>query len=219
MYQILNFGGTKMDDKELEAGSNKIIDGGELTNNSEKKNSVTREVMDWLLHIIGAIVIALLIVKFVAQVTVVKGQSMEPTLHNYNRLMMEKISPRFGKLERGDIVVLEAAEELVAHGGSADRSPLIKRVMGVEGDKIKISNGKVSINDIEISEPYIMGDYTYSSGDMVVQVPKGHIFVMGDNRPNGGSIDSRILGTFPKERVIGRVIFRIFPFNQFGGLN
>jgi signal peptidase I len=210
-----------MDDKMPEGKEDNEVKGNEtvVDDNFKNKNLLVREIIDWFLHIVGAIVIALLIVKFVAQVTIVKGQSMEPTLHDYNRLMMEKITPRFGTLERGDIVVLEAEKELIEHGGRGDRSPLIKRVMGVEGDKVVVTNGKVFINDIEIEEPYILGDYTYSQSNVSVVVPKDHIFVMGDNRPNGGSIDSRILGTFPKDRVIGRVMFRIYPLDQFGGLN
>lgn len=186
---------------------------------SEKPINITREIIDWAIHIIGAIAIALLIVKFVAQVTVVIGSSMLPTLQDHNRLMMEKITPRFGTLHRGDIVVLEAEKELLSHGSGADRSPLIKRVIGVEGDHIKVSNGKVFVNEVELTEKYINGNYSFTDQVVDVKVDKDKVFVMGDNRPRGNSIDSRILGTFNKSQVIGRVMFRLWPLNEFGGLN
>jgi signal peptidase I len=188
----------------------------------QKLSNMKKEIIDWALHIVGAVLIALLIVKFVAQVTVVIGSSMEPTLHNYNKLMMEKITPRFGTLKVGDIVVVEAAKELVEHNNTASHSPLIKRVVGVEGDRVKVLNGKVYVNGEEKKENYINGDFTYIDSEdegREVIVPKDSIYVMGDNRPQGGSIDSRILGTFNKDRVLGRVIVRLFPFDEFGGLS
>lgn len=187
-------------------------------NKEESKVSIAKEILDWVLHIAAAIAIALLIVKFVAQVTVVIGSSMEPTLHDHNKLMMEKITPRFGNLDRGDIIVLEAEQELIAHENRGDRSPLIKRIIGIAGDHIQISAGKLRLNGTLKSEDYILGNATYAAIPIDVTVPPDHIFVMGDNRPRGGSIDSRILGTFHKSKVIGRVMFRMLPLDEFGTL-
>ena len=216
-----------MDNNSSNNKNNEVDTLVNTSNHIEKSDAVdaqkpvnwTREIIDWALHIIGAIAIALLIVKFVAQVTVVIGSSMEPTLHDHNRLMMEKISPRYGSLSRGDIVVVEAEKELVSHGNRADHSPLIKRIIGIEGDHIRVANGKVYVNDAEQTETYINGNFSYTEKDVDVTVEKDKIFVMGDNRPRDMSIDSRVLGTFDKSQVIGRVLFRLFPFTEIGRLN
>jgi signal peptidase I len=182
-----------------------------------RHHSLVRELIDWVLHIAAAVIIALLIVKFVAQVTVVVGTSMMPTLQNGNRLMMDKLTIKFIEFERGDIVVVEAEEELIQSGHTAAQSPLIKRVVGLPGDRVRVEDGKVFVNDELKEESYILGGITYGDVSEVL-VPEKHIYVMGDNRTPGGSIDSRILGTFEQERVIGRVVYRIFPLSELGRL-
>jgi signal peptidase I len=176
-----------------------------------------KEAIDWVIHIVAAIVIAMLIVKFVAQVTVVVGTSMMPTLQNGNRLMMDKLTIRFQAFDRGDIVVVEAEEELLTSGLEGAQSPLIKRVIGVAGDRVRVEDGLVYVNDEALEEYYIYGEYTYGNYPEVL-VPENNVYVMGDNRTRGGSIDSRVLGTFDESKIIGRVVFRLFPLNQLGGL-
>lgn len=182
-----------------------------------------KEVFDWAIHIAAAVIIAMLIVKFVAQVTVVVGTSMMPTLEHNDRLMMDKLTLRFRDFSRGDIVVVEAKEELVRSGNNAENSPLIKRVIAVEGDIVEIKEGSVFVNEEELREFYIYGDRTYGKPDSYdapirLEVPEGKVFVLGDNRHLGGSIDSRELGPFSVDRIIGRVVFRIFPLESLGGL-
>lgn len=203
------------------------ITNGNNENNENNENDKTgkslksiyiREAVDWVLHIGAAVIIALLIVKFVAQVTVVIGNSMMPTLQERNRLVMEKLTNRFGSFERGDIVVIEAKKELVSRGLPENHSPLIKRVIGIEGDHIQVNDGKVYVNGEKKYEPYINGNYTDEGKYSDYVVPKGHIYVMGDNRLPSQSIDSRVLGSFETSRVVGRVMVRIFPLNKLGSL-
>jgi len=114
---------------------------------------VFKEALDWAAHIIIAVLIGLFIVNFVAQITIVNGSSMETTLHNGDRLIIEKISPRFGWLKRGDIVTINDYPGL-----DSDRKPIIKRIIGLEGDKVEIRDGKVYVNGEALEEDYINVD-------------------------------------------------------------
>jgi signal peptidase I len=153
-----------------------------------------------------------MIVTFVAQITVVEGNSMEKTLHNNDRLIIEKISPRFGKLSRGDIVTLDVSDlKSLVHN-----SPIIKRVIGIEGDLIEIKDKKVYVNGNVLEENYTNVEGTDEGNFSKVTVPPGQIYVIGDNRMPGGSNDSRNIGPLELNRVGGRAIFRFFPFDKIG---
>ncbi len=176
-------------------------------------NSTLKEIGDWLLHIIIAVAIAFIIIKFVAQITYVSGSSMLPTLQNGNMLIVEKFTPRFGILEKDDIVILDVPEYL-----EGNKEYIIKRVIAVENDIVNIKDGKVYVNDTQIQEDYINGNHT----DVVKEefnnyrVPKGEIFVLGDNRLPGASKDSRVIGSVNIKKVGGRAFFRIFPIKEMG---
>ena len=103
-----------------------------------------KEALDWAIHIAIAVLLAVLIVNFVAQVTVVQGSSMENTLSEKDRLLIEKISIRFGKIKRGDIVTVNNPEG--DDGIYLRNSPIIKRVIGIEGDLVEIRDGSVYVN-------------------------------------------------------------------------
>lgn len=137
---------------------------------------------------------------------------MERTLHNGDKLIIEKISPRFGNIKRGDIVTIDDPIKLSTH-----TRPIIKRVIGVEGDHVQIRDGKVFVNGEELKEDYINGDFTYEVNEEYsdVTVEKGYIYVLGDNRERNMSIDSRTIGTESLEYVTGKAFLRFFPFNGF----
>ncbi len=174
-----------------------------------------KETLDWGIHILIAVLLGFFIVSFVGQRTVVNGASMEPTLHNGDQLIIEKISPRFGRLHRGDIITIDVKDYK-----EVPESPLIKRVIGLEGDNIEIKDGKVYVNGEEFKEDYINGNNTDIIEDKYsnITVPKGEVFVMGDNRLPGGSLDSRKIGPLDLKRVGGRAILRFYPFGKFGTL-
>lgn len=172
------------------------------------------EILDWALHIFIAVLIGFLIVTFVAQRTIVYGQSMEPTLQDRDQLVIEKISPRLGKLKHGDIVTVYVPEYL-----GEGRDYIIKRVIGIEGDTVEIKEGKVFVNGTELKEPYINGDYTDEGHYGSVKVEKGQVYVLGDNRLPGRSKDSRAIGAVDVKRIRGRAIFRFYPFSKIGLLN
>lgn len=161
--------------------------------------SWVRELLETLLP---AIVIALLINIFLAQATRVYGQSMEPTLHTDQRLIVEKISYHLHGPRRGDIVVLKMpqhSEEL-----------LIKRVIGLPGEKVEIHDGKVYIDGVPLDEPYLTQP---TQGYMpAVTVPPLHVFVLGDNRM--ASNDSRTFGPVPIDNIVGKAWLSYWPPRQ-----
>jgi signal peptidase I len=165
---------------------------------------VVREVLETM---VPAVVIALLINLLLAQATRVYGQSMEPNLHTDQRLVVEKISYNqwwhFRGPQRGDVVVFRI---------NPDSDLLIKRVIGLPGDRVEIRGGRVYINGELLNEPYLTqptyGDYG------PIDVPPLHIFVLGDNR--GFSNDSRAFGPLPLDSIIGRAWFSYWPPDQWG---
>ena len=177
-------------------------------------SSVVKEILDWVKHIAIAIIIGVLFITFVGQRTVVYGMSMSPTLENGDQLVIEKITPKIGAIKRGDIVTI------YIHGMLDEgKDFLIKRVIAIEGDTVKIEKGKVYLNGEALSEDYIRGDYTYEERlTSEITIAKGQVFVMGDNRLKGGSNDSRSLGVFDIKAIRGKAIFRWFPFSKFGSL-
>lgn len=137
---------------------------------------------------------------------------MEKTLQDGDRLIIEKISPRIGNIKRGDIVTIDDPIKL-----STDTRPIIKRVIGIEGDHVQIRDGKVFVNGEELKEDYINGDTTYEVNEQYsdIIVEEGYIYVLGDNRLLGMSKDSRTIGTASMEYVTGKALLRFYPFNKF----
>ena len=177
-------------------------------------STVIREILDWVKHIALAVIVGVLFITFVGQRTVVYGMSMYPTLENGDQLVIEKISPKIGGIKRGDIVTIYI-HGLLDEG----KDYLIKRVIAIEGDTVKIEDGKVILNGEPLDEDYIRGDYTYEEqlkSELVIG--KDQLFVMGDNRLKGGSNDSRSLGVFEIKSIRGKAIFRWYPFAKFGSL-
>lgn len=154
--------------------------------------------------LLPAVVIVLVINIFVAQATRVEGQSMEPTLHNNQRLIIEKISKRLHGSERRDIVVLRRPY------GRSD--PLIKRVIGLPGETVEIKQGHVYIDGVLLDEPYL--DQTTMGLFAPKLVPEGHVFVLGDNRR--ASNDSRAFGMVSQDDIIGRAWVRYWPPDAVG---
>ena len=133
------------------------------------------------------------------QSSVVLGSSMEPNFENGQRLIANKVIYKFDDIKREDVVIL--------HPPNNVNIDYIKRVIGLPGENVEIKNRKVYINDVPLSEPYILDSPRYTMKKL--QVPEGHYFVLGDNRNN--SNDSHIWGSLPQENIIGKVWFSIWP--------
>jgi signal peptidase I len=173
---------------------------------------MTHEIMEWVKTILLSIAIAFLITLFVRP-TLVKGYSMYPTLEPNNYLIINKIPYTLGEPSRGDIVVFKS-HLLTEEGREKD---LIKRVIAIPGDHLVIESGRVYVNDVEIDESYINGSFT--RGDLNLTIPREKIFVMGDNREKSmDSRDSRV-GPVNLEMIRGKVIVRLFPFDEIGSVD
>lgn len=159
------------------------------------------------------ILIVMFINIFIFGITTVRGESMNPTLSNNDRLLLKKYGAtlEIEKYHRDDMVVFKSPLE-------KDKRLFIKRIIGLPGDKINISNGDVFVNNKCIEETYIENNsYTeelFYGNNFIV--PEGEVFVVGDNRSRGGSNDSRSFGSIHLENIKGKVMLRVFPFNKFG---
>ena len=155
-----------------------------------------RELLETILP---AVMIVLAINLFLAQPRTVHGQSMEPNLHENQRVIVDLITYHFRPPQRQEIIILNLPER--------HTDPLIKRVIGLPGDTVEVKQGAVYVNGIQLSEPYLA---QVTSGSMAPQlVPEGHVFVLGDNR--GASNDSRYFGMVPYENILGRAWLRYWP--------
>ncbi|MTI49378.1 signal peptidase I [Sporosalibacterium faouarense] len=171
-----------------------------------------KEAWDWIKSIGLALIIAVLIKTFLLNTTYVLGSSMYPTLHEKDRLFTNKVGYYIGEPKRGDIIVLKAPDD--------PEKDYIKRVVGLAGDKVEITDGKVYVNGEELKEKYLTeGSYTYTEATSKWDVPEEYIFVMGDNRNKRASNDSRSFGSIPIDTVKGKAFFRYYPFgDRFGSL-
>lgn len=154
--------------------------------------------------VLPAVLIALLIHLFLAQATRVEGYSMEPTLFGHQRLVIEKVSYHLHAPQRGDIVVI--------HVPNYGREMLIKRVIGLPGETLQVSNGQVLIDGQPLAEPYLR---TVTRGEYPPTIiPEGSVFVMGDNRNN--SNDSRSFGPIAFDEIVGKAWVRYWPVSDAG---
>lgn len=182
---------------------------------------IKKELLEWVKVIILAGLLTFVITSFVRP-TLVIGSSMTNTFHQYDYLISYKRAYKDKLPEYGDVVLFQSHLPMDNGGGLFSKEKvLIKRVIGLPGDSILIEDGIVYRNGEALIEPYTKDGYT--DQDMFIEVPEDHVFAMGDNRL--GSRDSRdpSVGPVPKEMILGKIIVRLYPFNQitrdFSGLN
>jgi signal peptidase I len=180
------------------------------------KRSRLRSTIEWAVVILGALLVAFVVRTTIAQAFWIPSVSMEPTLHEGDRVLVNKLSYRLHDVNRGDIIVFERPATAASINPEDDIKDLIKRVIGLPGDTIEARpDGSVYINDHRLEEPYLpSGTRTLDLPRQ--EVPEGHIFVMGDNR--GDSQDSRVFGPVDEDLIVGRAFLRIYPLGDIGGL-
>jgi signal peptidase I len=189
-----------------------------------------------------SLVIATLVRIFLVQAFLIPSQSMEDTLLVGDRVLVSKLTTRFGEIQRGDVVVFADPDgwlapfpdEISPTFGSRVRDALqfvgvlpddseghlIKRVIGVGGDTVECcdDDGRVTVNGVAIDESsYLRPGDEPSAATFEVVVPENHLFVMGDHRSNSG--DSRVNGFVPEDRVTGRAFAVVWPISNWTGLD
>ncbi len=173
-----------------------------------ERPSALRTVIEWIAVLVGAIVVALIVRTYLLQAFSIPSASMEGSLEIRDRLLVNKLSYHFGDVERGDIVVFERPETL-----ASPYDDLIKRVIGLPGDVVEGHDNQVFVNGEALLEPYLDADV--SIGDFApIDVPAGHVFVMGDNRND--STDSRVFGPIDVDRIEGEAFLRYWPLPRIG---
>lgn len=182
----------------------------ELENSGEelvpeaRRHGLTREVWEWVKTLLWAGVLFWVLRSQVVEARLIPSESMVPTLEVNDRLITDKLLYRFTGLKRGDIVVFTPPVP------STD--PYIKRVIGLPGDKVAVRDGKVFVNGVALDEPYIAEKPAYRLPETAV--PDGHLLVLGDNRNH--SADSHVWGLLARDKVMGRAVFRYWPFDRIG---
>lgn len=184
----------------------------------EKGAPFTKVVRDWAIVVGIALSAALLVRVFILQQFYISGPSMQVTLFQDNRVLVNKLSYRMHAVHRGDVVVFD---RMTTSGGSVTHDDLIKRVIGLSGDSVEIHDCIVSVNGSVIKEPYLNKEDLARTDPILrcgtpemnkVVVPSGDVFVMGDNRPE--SFDSRRFGPIPKSHIIGRAFAVVWPLSK-----
>lgn len=174
---------------------------------------LSRRLWEWFKVIVIAVALGLLLTTFVIQRNTVIGKSMLPTLREQDELLIEKVSKWFGGISRGDIITVHMENRSFNEG----EANIIKRVIGVPGDHVKLEQGLVYLNGELLEEPYLAANAkTPVKNSMYQELRLGEdeYYVMGDNR--SASLDSRTFGPIHKNDIIGEVLIRIFPFKAIG---
>ncbi|KKS23481.1 signal peptidase I [Candidatus Giovannonibacteria bacterium RIFCSPLOWO2_01_FULL_43_160] len=162
-------------------------------------------VWEFIKVVVISVAIVLPIRTYIAQPFIVSGASMEPNFHNGEYLIIDELTYELRLPERGEVVVF--------------RYPLnpseffIKRVIGLPGEKVEIKNGKITINGLELAEPYLLANLE-TAPNVKMELTENQYFVLGDNRPH--SSDSRFWGALPKEKLMGRALVRLWPIAKAG---
>ena len=168
---------------------------------------------EWIKDIVIAVIIALVIMQFIKP-TIVKECSMQPTLYENNFIVLSRQAYLFDKPETGDIIVFHT--NLKTQTGQ--EKLLIKRIIGLPGDTINIKDGQVWINGELLDEPYTKEQYTSGFIDEEV-IPEDSLFVMGDNRQNSADSRDPKVGLVKIDDILGKAVFRLYPFNEIGVLH
>ena len=169
-------------------------------------------VREWVLVVVVALLAALVLRATLIQTYYIPSTSMTPTLEVGDRLMVYKLAFSIGDVEKGDLVVFSRPSRLP----DSPINDFVKRVVALEGEKVEVTDGDLYIDGSRVDEPYLESS-TVTNDFEEVEVPDGHVFVMGDNRQN--SRDSRDFGPIQEELLVGEVFLRIWPFNNLVGRN
>ena len=179
----------------------------------EEKTSPLKEALSWVLTFAAAILVALVLKNFVIINATVPTGSMENTIMPGDDLFGFRLAYQFSEPKRGDIIIFKYPDD--------EEEKYVKRIIGLPGETVRISNAKVYIDDSEtpLQEEYLKDEWTVATGPFEFQVPEGCYFVMGDNRND--SWDARYWDNtyVAREKIIGKAEWVYFPFDRIGSLD
>ncbi len=197
------------------------------------KTERRKNFLEWVVVIVGAVLIAFLIRGFLVQAFFIPTGSMNETLIEGDRVLVNKMSFRIGDIDRQDIVVFNnpgvtnptsTTNEIPGSvtAGDQEIDHLIKRVIGLPGEKLEFKGNQVFIDGELLNEPYLEPslsdqDFAIGTNSSTIVIPEGHYYMMGDNRNN--SADSRVIGAIEEKEIIGKAFFRFWPVDRIGGLS
>jgi signal peptidase I len=187
----------------------------------ERRNSTLRSIVEWVVVLVVALVVALVIRTFLFATFWIPSASMQPTLVEQDRVVVNKLSYRLHDVNRGDVIVFERppGEAVITENGREVKD-LIKRVVALEGETVTVRDGDVFVDGRLLDEPYLPdGTVTPNTcGFTTTTVPENAVFVLGDNRSN--SSDARCFAehAVAESSIVGRAFVRIWPFSNLGGL-
>jgi signal peptidase I len=167
-----------------------------------------RWVLEWFVVLAVAVGLAFAVRTFVLQTYFIPSPSMEPTLLIGDRILVNKLSYHLHGVTRGDVVVFSTPPKEMSDSSIKD---LVKRVIGLPGETISSSGGRVYIDGKPLPEPWLPAG-TVTTGIATQKIPPNEYFVMGDNRSD--SQDSRFFGPISRSLLVGRVVVRIWPFSR-----
>ena len=173
------------------------------------ERATIRSLRSWIVDLLVCVLVSFIIIVFVYQPVKVEGGSMEPGLEDQERIFINKLVYRFESIERGDIVVFRYPRDT--------HKSFIKRVIGLPGDRIRISSGHVYVNDLELDEPYVPPDYLDARSYSDTVVPNNAYFLLGDHR--NMSNDSREFGAVMRSYIYGKAVFGYWPMEKLGILH
>lgn len=207
-----------------------------------------KEISEWIVCALIALVIVVVIKNFIGFPTVISGSSMDSTLKDGQRLWVSKIALEFDKYpKKGDIVTFEAPSTLLITKANANlnypvaeykdgkkgfftkifssfnlvnETSFIKRVIGLPGDHVVVKNGNVYVNDVRLEENYLdPGTQTMSNDGCFTDVIVPDGHVYVLGDHREVSVDSRCVGCIPIDKIEGKAVFRFWPLNKIGGIN
>jgi len=198
--------------EDAEMGKDEEVKEEALTPEEKRKN-VLKEMFNTVAYVLAVIIICFVVVNYVGQRTIVVGDSMQNTLFDGDNLIVDKLSYRFKSPERFDIVVFPCK--------SKENTLYIKRIIGLPGESVRIDiEGNIYINGQILEEDYGKEIIEYAGlAENEIYLGADEYFVLGDNR--NASEDSRFpnVGVVDAEDLVGRAIWRLYPFNDFGKLD
>jgi len=196
--------------------------GNEVPSEPENSSSTRKTVIEWVVLVGAALVIALIVKAFLFQAFYIPSDSMVPTLKTNDRVIVNKLSYKLHAVHRGDIIVFKTPKGSDGRPIDPTIKDLIKRVIALPGETVSSQGGQVYVNGQAIDEHYLpAGTVTDCSHFVPNCFPKGPLpadeyWVMGDNRQ--GSRDSRYFGPIPKSDIVGRAFLRVWPLSRIGFL-